>query len=297
MKFLATALLCLLTFIGMATPAAAEILDARGKVLAIEHADEGHFHIVHANGHRDDVVPSMLLFGGDRFEVDGNAVVVVRVDGERRTFSRVTPRSDLTVPPRRIQSFAAVEDRYISALRMLIADGRNEQITYLAVRSKGPVFSADPLAPSGDQFLPANEDHIVLLWRGGATRVLMEKGDAQTVIGDSGATDWVRVAIPAEADPIKLQLAASEAAPEWVVHRQPGAPSASWDKAVGADGAPRRLVRAIWLLKDGPPAWRLFALTELADLSASGYFPADELWRAAQQGVLKAELDKMPSRP
>lgn len=102
------------------------------------------------------------------------------------------------------------------------------------------------------QYLPAGYNQTALLCQDG--------NDLQ----DQG-TDW------------HVQVSARSPVPPGMSEPDPTATSA-------------RLIRAIWILKEGSVGWRLFALSELAKMSEAGYFAAEELWAAACSGELDAAL-------
>jgi hypothetical protein len=110
----------------------------------------------------------------------------------------------------------------------------------------------NPLLPSGLQYLPAGYDQIALLCQSGADLKNQKTG-------------W------------HVQVSARSPVPPAMSEPDPASTSA-------------RLIRAIWILKEGSVEWRLFALSELAKLSKAGFFAAEELWDVACSGELTAAL-------
>ena len=97
----------------------------------------------------------------------------------------------------------------------------------------------------------------------------------------------MRVPVQIGHSPIAIQ--SSDGALRWSIEPSETIPAPPWftNAAHGLSEA-RRLTRAVWLLREGPAEWHVFALSELADLADAGNFTAAQVW----QGVRSAEWEK-----
>jgi len=73
----------------------------------------------------------------------------------------------------------------------------------------------------------------------------------------------------------------------WTVQTSPPAPIPPWFDGRQPLTAIKRLARAAWIITDGPPQWRMFALGELAELASTDFDGASEIYHAALEGRLQ----------
>lgn len=237
---------------------------------------------VAGDGSRAPLRPYDWLCPGDRIELNGaQRLVAVGAGGAELVFA---PGSMPALPPPAAAPAARSPGLVDLAAEVLdrLAGARKPIALFNQARDPGqtqPPLQADPLLPAGEQRLPRSTARAALLWRGGpALLVVQADGQAAQTVS-SGRRAYAVVELPRDAPGLLLRTLDNDL--QWPI---------TWtDEAVPAD-ADQRLRQALQLLRDGAPQRRLFALSELAALSAQGSFAAQQLWAAARSGELADAL-------
>lgn len=246
--------------------------------------------VVHRDGGHETAVYGMLLRAGDRFEFLKPGEISANVHGRRMRYTPGTP--DRSIPARDIGGYSALDSNFFDRFRQFLSQSREAIQVYPWVRGKpAPQALASPgnFAPPGRISIPRGTKEIALVWRAGPATLSFVTANGSTGTIDSGANGWAVVKLPERI--IKIQAEANPSL-QWsidVADRVPGPP---WLLQGATLSEAERLVRATWLLSEGPREWRVFAVSELASLSAGGNFPATELWTAARSDELAKMLWK-----
>jgi hypothetical protein len=171
-----------------------------------------------------------------------------------------------------------------TSLDLLFNRPRMAIATATEVRGLGDALSAVPLLPAGPQRLPEAPRRLVILWSGASSAVQVQQaGQSQ----DWAASPFTSTLIdaPAEGD---FDIVLPGQALGWSVTRVPADQVPRAPDLVGTDvlGPDERLANALWLLAEGEAEWRLFALSEVADLAEADYGAA-RLLAAIRSGELE----------
>jgi hypothetical protein len=233
-----------------------------------------------------------LLYPGDRLEFHVAGKLEADLCGKSRTYH--AGDVDMTVPDCGAGDFGEKGEALLGVFWPFTSSSRRAAATYTWSRSgqggPRPPALTDPLAPSGHQLVPAGQTHLVVLWRNGPGLVTVEAQGNRSVNVDSFRNAWVDV--PLAPGAAYYQISVDQPGLQWSVETAPTAPVPPWFDGAQPATVAQRLVRAVWLLKEGPQDWRLFALAELEDLAAAGDFQARQFWDGARSGELQEELAK-----
>lgn len=236
---------------------------------------------VGADNRRSIAQPFDWLCPGDAIEITGSATVVASfARGEQRRFGAGRNSVDAGASTR--GAAPGLLD-FLNDVFGGLQGPRKPIAVFNETRAPGqkkPELSVDPLLPAGAQLVPATYHTVVLLWRGGPGIVSVAAAGKATRV-NSGRRAYTLLDLPDGNAPIKLALL--DQTIEWNVTRGGAAPAA--DSAT-------RLQDALQILRAGPDNRRLFALSEIATLSATGNYVAEQLWAAARSGELSEVLRK-----
>jgi hypothetical protein len=282
--------------LALATIAQAAAENASGRVRSVRA--EGVVTIESRDGTARRAGHGVPLIGGDRIVFHGPGVVEINLWGRDRTIT-----DDFEVPLRDAGVLSQLEARYLDSLLLFLGRPRwYAPATLPAVRDPlAPMARVKPndLAPTGIQHLPQGSTRVALVWDGGPTELAISPAASggSPVINSRGAR--AVVSAPATA---RFTITAADGGLAWVVERGRVPPWPPWrEPPTGTPSEAQRLVRAVWLLRDGPGDWRVFALGELEDLARAGNYAATQLWEAAGSGELQQELTAVmaakPRRP
>lgn len=198
---------------------------------------------------------------------------------------RITSRESPYIVPGEAKSLLTIADeRVLAGLRLLWGHPRKSVPVYALTRGDNGAFAPAPskLQPGGRQVVPRNLDAVALVWVGGPATLQVSAGTLAEV--DSGRLSWAWVAVPADEPSAEIRLGGQAT---WRIDRTTDVPPAPpWLAGPKALGPTERIIRAAWLLQEGPPEWRTFAITELARLSTQDPV-AMELWTAIRSGELE----------
>jgi|CXWL01.1.fsa_nt_gi hypothetical protein len=235
-----------------------------------------------------------MLYEGDRIEIMGATKVFVSlVQREESIFTQETNHQRLHGKTKKDieESSNSWFERITSAKEIINLIGKSRKpIPYFGiVRGSTKKFSLsnDPLLPSGTQYLPSGYDSIALIWKGGPATVIISQTDGTSRVSSHNQASLL---VPIQKDPqdIRINLQDQEIAWHVQVSATPPLPAGMTEPDPALVSA--RLIRAIWILREGPVEWRMFALSEFANLSKAGIFAAEELWEAALSGELATAL-------
>ena len=287
--------------LALSTAGAAQPIRAVGQILAVRPEGGAAVRILRRDGRGETAHPFDLLYAGDsvRVEADGASADVFDV-GSRHT--RRIRRAD---GPYAVAGAApgGAGEAYGDYFRAGFAALFNAPRKALPVETEArgaataPPLSADPLLPTGPQFMPRGGAELAVFWHGGSAAVTVTGPDggvdlaappgplSSVVLRPAPLRQGARIAVGAQAlvwtvslvDPAEVPL------PPWAAGRPPASDA-------------ERLVRAAWLLKEGPAGWRLFAVSEIAALSADD-FAADRLWQAIRAGDFPVASNPVTTSP
>lgn len=288
--FLGFCILFVALFSKVVIAAECTIDQAVGRVIGVEwDASGSNAYVMRAESMVDNrvkVQPYLWLCGNDRIEIaDGTKVIISLVNREQKTCTR---DASCTLPHNvNIIKPSPFFDRIFHRLRFNATYTKPIPIV-TATRSLRVILLAnDPLLPSGIQYLPHTYEKVVLLWRNGPAEVMLVTADKEIKLS-SGNSTYLIVDLPKEqSEGIQINLPNMG----WHIKRASAPPVPEEMDQFDSTSLPDRLVRALWILKNGPDEWRLFALSELEGLSRAGFFAAEQLWHAALSGEL-AEVMK-----
>jgi len=263
---------------------------AVGRVIGVEwDASDSNAYVIRAEpmvDRRVKVQPYLWLCGNDRIEIaDGTKVIISLVNREQKTCTR---DASCTLPHNVNKIESSFFGRFFHRLRFN-ATYTKPIPTFTATRSLRVVLLAnDPLLPSGIQYLPHTYEKVVFLWRNGPAEVMLVTADKEIKLS-SGNSTYLIVDLPkGQSEGIQINLPNIS----WHIKRASAPPVPEEMDQFDSTSLPDRLVRALWILKNGQQhEWRLFALSELENLSRAGFFAAEQLWHAALSGEL-AEVMK-----
>lgn len=262
---------------------------AVGRVIGVEWDTSGsNAYVIRAESMGDNrvtVQPYLWLCGNDRIEIaDDTKVVILQANREQKTCTR---DASCTLPHNVIIIEPSIFDRFFHRLRFNATYTKPIPI-FTATRTPRVVpLANDPLLPSGTQYLPHTYEKVALLWRNGPAEVKLVTTDKEIKLS-SGNSAYLIVDLPKEqSENIQINLPNMS----WHIKRASAPPVPEEMDQFDLASFPDRLVRALWVLKNGPDEWRLFALSELEGLSRAGFFAAEQLWHAALSGEL-AEVMK-----
>lgn len=234
------------------------------------------------------------LYEGDRIEITGDAEVLVSLaKGEKRVFTQNTNR--ISLHEQTINDIHKNQNSISGKVQIAIGiwkalERQRRSIPYFnKVRgsTQNLAITEDPLLPSGLQYLPADYDQIALLWKGGPATVISTSAEKVTEIRSES---WSYLVLPISASQSENLIRLQNKDISWNIKTASTIPVPQGINESDLVSPSSQLARALWILKEGPGEWRLFALSELARLSQKGVFSAEELWKAALSGELVLAL-------
>lgn len=227
------------------------------------------------------------LYDGDRVVVTGvNTRLTLFIAGAETPVVVTRANSPFTVRGRSGGSSSAFATRMLASMDLLFNRPRMAIATATEARGPGDVATASPFLPAGPQRLPLGARPLIILWSGPTSAVqVSESGQTR----DWVASDYASMLIdaPAAGD-FEIRVPGGELG--WTVTRVPAAespraPGAPTDTVLSDE---ERLANAIGLLSEGAPEWRLFALSEVADLARTDYGAA-RLLAAIRAGEIEPQ--------
>lgn len=234
------------------------------------------------------------LYEGDRIEITGDAEVLVSLaKGEKRVFTQNT--NGISLHEQTINDIHKNQSSISGKIEIAVGvwkrlEGNRKSIPYFnKVRgsTQNLVILKDPLLPSGLQYLPANYDQIALLWKGGPATVISTSVE-KTI--ETPSENWSYLVMPISMNQSENIIRLKNQDISWHIKVASTIPVPQGLNESDLTTSLSQLARALWILKEGPEEWRLFALSELARLARIGFFPAEELWKAALSGELVSAL-------
>jgi hypothetical protein len=282
-----TALLCT-TVVHAGTPAAFATVAGRVKDSGV--AGSTFPLILHRDGSREPARAPALIYAGDHIHLAAGQQLAVNLGGTYTVIKAPMnqPRDYLVEDPHRGVSaglmafYSALENVFVhpQVVRAVPVIARDEHGRPLPSR-------ADPLVPVGRQFVPRDQALIAVIWSGPAAAAHLVRPGHPDEASHPGTGGWATFAVGNLDGPATVALSGAPLA--WQIDISEAIPGPPGIAAGGALTPGDRLARAIWLLRDGPPEWRLFAISEIAALAPSDFI-ANELWDAAQKGALDAAV-------
>ncbi len=245
-------------------------------------------------GERLNAYNYQLIYEGDRIHIpDSSQVIVSLAKGEKQTFTQDT--NHLSITGKTLKAIHEDKDKWhekIESVKIIWKLFETSRVPIPRLSTvRGSVtklrLSEDRLLPSGTQYLPTGYDQIALLWRGGPAIVAITTTSENIEINTKHSAYLVA---PISGNPSEIKVKLANHTIEWLIQLGKTPPTVPGLPEPKPESTAERLISAVWILKQGPKEWRLFALTELARLADAGYFPAEELWHAALSGELTKSI-------
>jgi hypothetical protein len=243
--------------------------------------------IVRHDGRRQPARYPAVIYAQDHILIAPGHSLGIVINGRQKTLAATGQQLDYRVeqPSRSVSAWGGgILDSLIDFLTRPKAPATSQ----VYARGEGgpppPSAVADPLLPAGRQLLPKGTQRVAIVWKGPAAGFDTIVNGQTTDSSPSFNHSWASFPIVAPPGvPFVLKLENSKVA--WQVEiadRAPLPPAMASEPVTDGD----RLARAVWLLRDGPAEWRMFALSEIAAMAEANDFVAGELWQAAQDGNL-----------
>jgi hypothetical protein len=280
-------LLLLLTSALGAGPAVAQdrpvgqIDTARG----IDRADQAV--VLRAAGGTTPARSLVRLYDGDRIQVRGAQTrLTVYVAGNERPIVVTRANSPYLVRGRSGGPVSGPVTQMLASLDLMFNRPRMAIATATEARGLGEDLTASAFLPAGSQRLPEGARPLLIQWSGPASAVKIVQGQ-ESREWDASAFTSALIDAPAEGD---FEIVLPADALGWTVARvaEEAAPRASSVPPNGLLTPDERLANAIWLLAEAAPEWRLFGLSEVADLARTDYGAA-RLLAAIRAGEIEPE--------
>jgi len=227
------------------------------------------------------------LYEGDRITVTGSGTqLTLFLAGAEAPTIVSRANSPYVVRGRRAAPVQGFVSDMLASLDLLFNRPRMAIATVTEARGLGNGRQATAFLPVGAQRLPPGTRRLLVLWSGPSSVVQVVQG--------AGNREWTAslyastfVEAPPEGD---FQVVLPGDPLGWTVTRVPAdeTPRAQGTSQLGELTADERLANAIWLLADGGTEWRLFAISEVADLAQTEYSAA-RLLAAIRSGEIEPE--------
>ena len=227
------------------------------------------------------------LYDGDRIQVRGAQTrLTVYVAGNDRPIVITRANSPYLVRGRSGGPVSGRVTRVLASLDLMFNRPRMAIATATEARGPGDGLTASAFLPAGPQRLPAGARPLLILWSGSASPVQIAQGP-QSREWDASAFTSAVIDAPEEGD---FDIVLPGDALGWSVARVPeeAIPRASSLPTNGPLTSEERLANAMWLLTAVAPEWRLFGLSEVADLARTDYGAA-RLLAAIRAGEIEPE--------
>jgi len=290
-KVLALALIVIDAASALASgPAAAQALGAVGQILQMGGGAPTDVVILRKAGAIQPAHAYDWLMPGDRIQVRAADAAATVYDIAAHHSVRITsadgPKAVGGASPGR---YSEAADAFFQGFNSLFNNPRRPIAVETQTRGVSaflPPF-ADPLLTPGVQTLPRGQAGVAVFWRGGGGDVTLSQADGRVLA--QSAKGVSRSAVLASEPLAGDYLLTAGPRLKWSVTTvDPDAiPEPPWMSGERSTSEAERVVRAAWILWEGPPQWRLFATSELAMLSDENY-AASQLWQALQTGDFAA---------
>jgi hypothetical protein len=229
---------------------------------------------------------------GDLIRFVSSGELTANLYGKEVTFKSGEPISP--VPTHDPGFFSLLDIRYFEQFSHFLAVPRMSMgIATLPRRDlehpAAPVFSFNPALSRTEQYFPRGATASVVLWAGPASPLIVTPDRGGPIRLSPAGAGWGIV--PLSSSSARLEVALSDAPLGWTLTVADLPPSPPWfTSPVAQLSEAERLVRALWILRDGPTSWRLYAATELHDLASARNFVATQFWQGLRSGELSALL-------
>lgn len=264
--------------LAQAAPVQAGVQGFAGKVIGAQSAGPADIRLKH-EGREAPLAAYALIFPGDVITVTGaGSRVQLVIRGER--ISVTAANSPYVVRQSGAGKSSARDDDYLSLLKIIWGGPRKAIPVYPKVRgdTPAPVLTNVGFLPATPQRIPLNYGPLALVWSGGPGPVrvagrMVDPGDdrAWAVVPNSLTRGTAVLTVGGK---LSWRIETTDAPPPVPPWFEPGQTSLT---------SAQRIVRAAWILNEGPGQWRLFALSEIAGLAGEDPV-ADVLWSAIRAG-------------
>lgn len=227
------------------------------------------------------------LYDGDRVIVTGTTTrLTLFLAGVEAPTVVTRANSPFVVRGRRSGSTQGFVNDMLASLDVMFNRPRMAIATATEARGPSDARTADAFLPAGPQRLPEGARRLLVSWSGPSSPVQVTQGDdAREWAASLYASAFIEA--PAEGD---FDIILPGDGLGWTVSRTPlaEAPRATGVPTEGELTEEERLANAIWLIAEGAPEWRLFALSEVADLAQTDYGAA-RLLAAIRAGEIEPQ--------
>lgn len=236
---------------------------------------EGDVVVLSTRGVPRAALRKACLHRGEMVVVRGRYPAAVTIRSRGRVHDLTSQSDPFVVPGPEERSFSERAATWLRSLRIFNASSDPAPVETFGRKGLLTV-QAHPMLRSELQFLPADARSVTALWLGEAAPVVLGGAGAVVTRVSSGASNWAVLEPLPPSGPLELQVGTS---PKWRVAFRPrsAVPEPEWMSGRASVTDEERLVRATWILVAGPAEWRLFAVGELRQLSATGY-AAERVW-------------------
>jgi hypothetical protein len=270
-----------------AGPAGAQALSAVGQVLQVRAPGPQDVVILRKSGVIQPARAYDWLMPGDRIQVRSAAATATLYDIGAHRSVRVSsvdgPKSVGGASPGGYTQAAA---DFFEGFNSLFSTPRRPIAVETQARGADatPPLLADQVLPTGEQSLPQGQTSVALIWHGAAADVALTQAGGHVVAqAPSSAYASATLATPPLNGTYTLAVAGQALSWRIATTAATAIPEPPWMSGASSTTEAERVVRAAWILRQGPVQWRLFAITELAALS-DGDYAAGRLWQALQAG-------------
>jgi len=231
------------------------------------------------------------LYDGDRIIVTGRSTrLTLFLAGVDAPTVVTRANSPFVVRGRREGSAHGFVNDMLASIDLMFNRPRMAIATATEARGPSDTRVADSFLPAGPQRLPEGARRLLVSWSGPSSKVVVTQG-AEAREWEASLYASAFIEAPAEGD-FDIVLPGDDLG--WSVSRStlsdaPRAPGAPMEGSMTMD---ERLANAIWLIAEGAPEWRLFALSEVADIAQIDYSAA-RLLAAIRAGEIEPQ-DLLP---
>ena len=262
--------------------AQAQVLSAIGQVVKLHEEAPGDVLVLHANGEATPATLFQWLVPGDRVKVTTAVANATVYDvGTRRTVRVVQSDGPRTITGADPGPHNPAGDAFFQGF-----DNLFQAEPQIAPTANGlnriRTITPSPLLPVGPQHLISGPTVLGVIWRGGPGDVALAHANGKVVtVSASGNYASLLLKTGRLDGDYVLTIGKNDLVFPITVVDPSQAPTPPWLHGAPVTSDAERIIRAAWILREGPPDWRLFAIGELAYLAQRNY-AADRLWTAVQ---------------
>lgn len=258
-------------------------LSAVGEVLRVTNAAAGGLFLQRSPAAERPSFASELLYPGDSLRVVGGTQADIRDVVAGQTIHLTAAGGTVRLTGVRAPKWTSGGAAYLSAFSALFSKPAPPIVTYTLTRGGVASIRAPAFLPPSRQIMPPGAGDAPLLWFDGAAEVKATSASGETAsVPVSRTTNAV---VHLSTSPTSVVVTGLDGTRlTWIIETGTSPPNPPWRRDYpGVEETGDRLAAAAWILQAGPQDWRVFALSELLNLSAVDP-AADRLWRGVRSG-------------